>query len=331
MTDAASILGLGHYVPERVLTNTDLERMVDTSDEWITSRTGIRERRMAEPGQTCSDLALAAGEKALAAAGMRPEDLTHIIVATFTPDAYIPSTGCVLQHRLGAVNSVAFDLAAACSGFLYSLENARGILALHPDAKVLVVASEVVTSRVNFKDRSTCVLFGDGAGAVVVGRPGKDQKALAGIRDVLLKSDGSVSDLLTVRGGGSSRPPLLGHPVDEDYFVAMQGSEVFKHAVRNMYAVSVSLLERNGLGKEHIDLFIPHQANGRIVDALSRKLAFPGERIFVNLDLYGNTSAASIPLALSEAYAQGRITPGDRVLLTTFGGGFTWGSGLLEF
>lgn len=327
---SAHILGLGFHVPEKVLTNRDLERMVETSDEWITSRTGIRERHIAEVGTGSSDLALAAARKALDAAGVLPSELTHIICPTLTPDSYTPSTACILEHKLGLNGAMAMDISAACSGFLYGLETARAILALHPDAVVLVVTAEVLTSRTNWADRTTCVLFGDGAGAAVLASKPRGEKS-AIIMDVLLRSDGALGDFLTVKGGGSARPYALGETVCEDFFIQMQGRDVFKHAVRSMESVSREVLERNGFGVDQVDVCIPHQANLRIIEHVGKKLTIPEDKIFVNLDRYGNTSAASIPIALAEALQTGFVKAGDLVLLTTFGGGFTWGSALLRF
>ena len=321
---------MGFHVPAKILSNKDFENLIDTSDEWITSRTGIKTRHFAEPGVGASDLAVEAARKALDDASMSAADLTHIIVPTFTPDFYVPSTACVLQHKLGIPGIPSHDLAAACSGFLYGLENARALIALHPEAKILVAASEVISSRTNFKDRSTCVLFGDGAGAVVVGAA--DQSAFQGrIVDVMLSADGSLGELLTVKGGGSCVPPVLDGTIGPEYFVQMDGRDVFKHAVRSMAAVCTSILTKNNLSTKDIDLVIPHQANVRIIQSLSKKLDISLDRVFVNVDRYGNTSAASVPIALAEAREQGRITPGSRVLLTSFGGGFTWASTLLQF
>ncbi|ACV68701.1 beta-ketoacyl-ACP synthase III [Desulfohalobium retbaense] len=322
------ILGFGHYAPSRTLTNADLEKMVDTSDDWITTRTGIKERHVAAPDEACSDLALPAARQALEQAGLTPDSLTHIFVATFTPDAYVPSAACVLQHKLGASQAMAMDLAAACSGFLYSLETARAFLAIHPEAKILVVGSEVITSRTNFTDRSTCVLFGDAAGAAVLGN---QDNAIAALDDVLLGADGSLGDLLVVRGGGSGAPVALGESVDESFFVQMQGSEVFRHAVRSMASITNQVLARAGLSAKDIDLFIPHQANIRIIEALAKKLAFPIDKVYVNVNRFGNSSAASVPLALSEALQEGYIPEDATVLLASFGGGFTWGAALLKF
>jgi 3-oxoacyl-[acyl-carrier-protein] synthase III len=331
MSKTISLLGLGYYVPEGILTNADFESMIETTDEWIVSRTGISERRIAGAGETSSDMALQAGRKALSSAGIDPSELTHIVVGTFTPDAYIPSCACILQHKLGSTGAVCLDVSAACSGFLYSLEAARALIALHPEAVILVVGSEVVTSRLNFRDRSTCVLFGDGAGATVVAAPSRKRTALAAIEDILLHSDGNHHELLTVVGGASAMPPKLGDIVGEDYFVKMNGREIFKHAVRNMESVTREILQRNGLNIADVDVFIPHQANVRIIDSMARRLEYPSEKIYVNLDRFGNTSAASIPLALAEAWERGFIAPNSRVVLSSFGGGFTWGSALLRF
>ncbi|MFH1914520.1 MAG: beta-ketoacyl-ACP synthase III [Pseudomonadota bacterium] len=322
------IRGFGHYAPERVLTNADLEKFVDTTDEWITSRTGIKQRHIVAEGEASSDLGLVAARKALASAGMEASELTHIVFATFTPDYVIPSTACVLQEKLGIVGQMCIDVQAACSGFLYAVETARGYVALNPSAKVLVVAAEVVTSRVNWEDRATCVLFGDAAGAVVL-TTGADENPR--VVDIMLGADGALGDLLTVRGSGSAIPYKLGQAVGEEYFVEFQGREVFKHAVRHMASISEALMARHGLTSADVDVLIPHQANWRIIDAVGRKLGIPLERVYSNVDRYGNTSAASVPVALSEALELGVIKPGHRVLVPTFGGGFTWGAMLVQF
>ena len=327
MPTTTKISGLGYFVPPTKMTNSDMERLVDTSDEWITSRTGIKERRFVSPGQACSDLAYEASLKAISDAGRRPEEITHILVGTFTPDSYCPSTACLLQDKLGLKGVPAFDLYAACSGFLYSLETARALISLHPDAVVLVVGAEVVSSRVNFEDRTTCVLFGDGAGAAVVSGSNKGPK----LEDVALSADGSLGSLLTISGGGSANPVKLGDVVGPDFFVQMQGTEVFRHAVRSMVSISRDVLSRNGLTEEDVDLLIPHQANIRIIDSVTKKLHLPREKVYINVDKYGNTSAASIPIALAEARAMGRIGAGSTVLLSSFGGGFTWATALVRF
>ncbi len=331
MNTTCHILGLGHAVPETVLTNADMERMVDTNDEWIVSRTGIKERRVAGPGETCVTLSHLASQRALDDAGMKAEELTHILVATFSADFIIPSAACMLAHRLGVAGRMAMDVSAACSGFLYAMETARAIVALHPEAKVLVAACDIVTSRVNYADRGTCVLFGDGAGAAIVSaRPGPGGSK-AQVLDVLLSSDGGVGDLLTIRGGGSGCTYKPGETIRDDFFVQMQGREVYKHAVRSMSAICESVLEKNGFSKDEVDVFIPHQANMRIIEAVGKKLDMPEHKVFTNVQHYGNTSAASVPIALSEAREQGCIKDGNLVLLGTFGGGFTWGSALVRF
>ncbi|WP_022661296.1 beta-ketoacyl-ACP synthase III [Paucidesulfovibrio longus] len=330
MKQSAVIKGLGFHVPERILSNKDLEQLVETSDEWITSRSGIKTRHVVSEGESLTDLSHGAALKALDDAGLSPEAITHILVATFSPESYIPSAACALQDRLGLRGRVAYDISAACTGFLYALENARAILALHPESKILVCSGDVVTSRVNWEDRATCVLFGDGCGAAVVAaEDGGPHRAV--IRDVSLASDGALGDLLTIRGGGSGRHYRLGEPIGEDFFVQMQGREVFKHAVRSMTEVCNGLLERHGLTTDDVDMLLPHQANLRIIEAVGKKLGIPGERVFINVDKYGNTSAASVPIALSEAVHGGSVQPGQRVLLTAFGGGFTWGACLLDF
>jgi 3-oxoacyl-[acyl-carrier-protein] synthase-3 len=311
------------------MTNADLERIVDTSDEWIVTRTGIKARHFAQDDEPCSVLAYNAACKALENAGLTPQDLTHILVGTCSGDYNLPTTACLLQDMLGLKGLPAFDLAAACSGFLYGLETARAFTSLYPDARILVVGSEVVTARVNFEDRTTCVLFGDGAGAAVVtgsGNPGRIK-----VVDAMLKADGSVGGLLTIHGGGSACKPRLGQTIGPEYFVQMNGRDVFKHAVRCMAEISGTILERNGLTAGDIDLIIPHQANIRIIEAIAKKLDVDMEKVFVNVDRIGNTSAASIPIALTEAVSTGRIQPGMKVLLSAFGGGFTWASALLQF
>jgi len=329
MKKNAYIRGLGYYVPERILTNADLERMVETSDEWITTRTGIKERRIAAPGEATSDLALHASRAALADAGMDADELTHILICTLTPDFYCPPAACLVEEKLGVRGKFAQDINAACSGFVYGLETARAMVALHPEAKVLLCAAEVLSSRTNWADRRTCVLFGDGAGAAVLtGEPGPQS---AEIIDARLYSDGSLGHLLTVKGGGSAAPMRLGDTVDENFFVQMAGQEVFKNAVRNMVAVCEEVLAASGVTTDDIDLLIPHQANLRIIDAVTKKLSIPEARCMITIDRYGNSSASSVGIALAEAKATGRVKPGAKVLLVVFGGGFTWGASLLQF
>jgi 3-oxoacyl-[acyl-carrier-protein] synthase-3 len=330
MKNDAYLRGLGFYAPERILTNADLERMVETSDEWITTRTGIKERHIAAPGETVSDLAAKAATAALADANMDADAITHILLYTVTPDFYTPSAACLMEEKLGIRGKVVQDVNAACCGWIYGLEMARAIVSLHPEAKVLLAAAEVLTCRTNWADRRTCVLFGDAAAATVI-TAGEPTPGSGRIVDTRLGSDGSLGHLLTIKGGGSGHPYKLGDTVDEDYFLFMNGREVYKHAVRNMTAVCEEILTDNSLKNGDIDLFVPHQANLRIIEAVAKKLDVPDEKVMVTIDRYGNTSASTIGVALTEAKEQGRLGPGSRVLLGAFGGGFTWASALLQY
>jgi len=329
MKNAAIIRGVGYYVPEKVLTNADMEKLVETSDEWITTRTGIKERHVAAEGETTSDMALEASKKALADAGIAADDLTHILLYTLTPDYYCPPASCLLEEKLGVRGKVAMDVNAACSGFVYGLEHVRMILALHPDAKILLCAAETLTSRTNWEDRRTCVLFGDGAGAAVVtaGEPGEPGE----IKDVRLYSDGSLGELLTVKGGGSGAPLKLGDKAEENFFVQMTGQEVFRHAVRNMISACEEVLARNNMTVADVDYLIPHQANLRIIDAVAKKLGVPEGNVCTTVSRFGNTSASSVGIALADSIGEGRIKKGDNVLFAVFGGGFTWGAALAKF
>jgi 3-oxoacyl-[acyl-carrier-protein] synthase-3 len=329
MPPIVNILGHGLYVPERVMTNAELEQLVETSDEWIVTRSGISERRIAAPGEATSHLSVKAAESALADAGVAVSELTHILVSTLTPDAYCPNTACRVQKMLGAGEIMAMDVNAACSGFLYGLQTARALAVLEPGATVLLVAAEVLSSRTNWEDRTTCVLFGDGAGAAVL-RAADDPEAPR-IEDIVLFSNGAYWDLLTVHGGGSNTPYTLGQTIDERFFIQMNGREVFKIAVRALESVSRQMLARHGLTVADIDVFVPHQANLRIITHVGDKLGFTREQVFTNVQRYGNTSAASVGIALAEARAQGVIRPGHRVLVATFGGGLTWGAALLRY
>ena len=327
---AIHIQGLGTYVPTKRITNVDLMSLVDTNDEWIVSRTGIKARHMLADDENGSDAGTEAALKALEDAGIAAEDITHVLTATCTPDYLCPSTACIISGKIGSHGAMAFDLNAACTGFVYGLDVANSIL-----AKVLLVGSEAFTRRLNWEDRTTCILFGDGAAAAVLtngdaGTPKRCLPSAPRLRDVRCGADGRQYPLLTV-GGGTNRNYKPGDPVQDDFYLQMQGREVFKQAVRSLSAVCSELLEDNGLTLEDIDLFIPHQANLRIIEAVGDRLKLGSEKIFVNLDEYGNTSAASIPLGIGDACAQGRIRPGSRVLLSAFGGGFTWGAALLEF
>lgn len=322
----ARIIGTGSHAPAKVLTNFDLEAMVATSDEWITERTGIRERRIAAPGEACSDLAVKAAEQALRAAGVRPEDLDLILLATCTGDYPLPATACLVQHRLGASRAAACDLSAACCGFVYALSVADAYVRTGM-RHVLVIGSEVMSAILDWTDRNTCILFGDGAGAAVVsGVPGD-----AGILSTHLRSDGGLHELIAVPGGGS-RLPLSEKVVAEKMnCVKMKGNETFKVAVRMLEEIARETLASNKLTIEDVDLYVPHQANIRILKAVAERLGLPLEKIMLNLDRYGNTSAASIPIALDEAVRQGRIKDGSLVMLGAFGAGLTWASALIRW
>jgi 3-oxoacyl-[acyl-carrier-protein] synthase III len=318
---AIGITGVGSYVPERVLTNDELSKLVDTSDEWITERTGIKERRVAEPDQAASDLALPASRQALAAARLDPSDLELVIVATVTPDMFFPSTGSLLASALGADDAGAYDLSAGCTGFMYALAQAYGALAGGLADSALVVGAETLSKITNWHDRSTCVLFGDGAGAVVLQRVSG-----GGFLGFELGSDGEGGKELSIPAGGSRNPVSAETVAGEMHFLQMNGREVYKFATRILVSSAEKLLEECGLTVDDIDLYIPHQANKRIIDHAARNLGIPEEKIFVNVQKYGNTSSASIPLCLAEAVAGGRLRDGTRVLMTGMGAGLTWGS-----
>jgi len=319
------ILGTGMYVPERILTNQDLENMVETTDEWIVTRTGIRERRLASPEQATSDLALFAAEEALRNAGLTAEDVDLIIVATITPDMAFPSTACVLQERLGAKRAAAFDLSAACSGFIYALANATGLIATGMYKHVLVVGAECLSKITDYKDRNTCILFGDGAGAVVLGPVPEGR----GFRSFVLGADGSGGELLNLYAGGS-RCPLSQEALDQRlHYIRMAGKEVFKFAVKVMGSAAEEALRKANLDKSDVDLLIPHQANIRIIQSALERLELPEEKCMINLHKYGNVSAGSIPIALAEAVRENRIKEGDCVVFVGFGGGLTWGASVL--
>jgi len=330
MSIHCTLAGIGRYAPDKILSNSDLEKFVDTTDEWIVTRTGIRERRIADEGMTTADMAAKASAMAIENAGFTPEDITHILLATLTPDSAVPPGATSLALRLGIKHIAAMDVNAACSGFLYCLDLARAITHMDSDAKVLVTASDTLSHRTNWDDRTTCILFGDASGSAVVTAdqgPGKGGRVL----DIMLSSDPAWGPMLTVHGGYSGHPYKKGQPIDDEYFIQMQGREVYKHAVRSMTAISLELLARNGYTPDDVDVLVPHQANVRIIEAVGKKIGVPREQVFVNADRYGNTSAASAPLAMSEAYDTGFIKPGHLVLMTTFGGGFTWGSALVRF
>jgi 3-oxoacyl-[acyl-carrier-protein] synthase-3 len=323
------ILGTGSYAPKRVLTNEDLSRMVDTSDEWIRARSGIRERRIAAPEEATSDLALHAAQRALLDAGVSASEIDLIVVATVTPDYPMPSTACVLQHKLGVPTTAAcFDMNAACSGFIYALDTACALIGSGRYRKGLVIGAEKLSSIVDWKDRGTCLLFGDGAGAAVVGTSDKPAVGLIGTK---LGALGEDTDLLLVPAGGSREPTSVDSYRKGDHFIKMKGKEVFKLAVRVMEEAARDILEQHSLQAHQIGLVIPHQANLRIIDAIAQYLELPIERFFVNVDRYGNTSSASIPIALDEARQAGRIKRGDLTLLVAFGAGLTYGSALIRW
>lgn len=317
-------------MPSKVLSNAELEKMVDTSDEWITTRTGIKERRVAAENECTSDLAAAAAKNALEMAGVSAAELDLIIVATVTPDMFFPSTACIVQKKIGAKNAVCFDISAACSGFLYALQTARHFLNGGPKKTALVIGAEKLTSLINWKDRNTCVLFGDGAGAVVLrggGGASKSHRVLSSV----MGSDGNLADLLKVPGGGTAMPITPENVNARPNTIHMEGRETFKHAVTRMSQACDEALSLAGLTKEDVSLVIPHQANARIITAIADRLGLPHEKAFINVDKYGNTSAATIPVALDEAHRAGRIKKGDVLLLVAFGGGFTWASTVVQW
>ena len=327
-----SIIGTGSYVPERILTNEELSRTVDTSDEWITTRTGIKERRIAADGQNTSDMATEAARRAMESAGVTAEEVDLIIVATVTPDMFFPSTACLVQKNLEAWNAVCFDISAACSGFLYALQTARHYINTGNRKTALIIGAEKLSSLVNWNDRNTCVLFGDGAGAVVVRRMDEgDEDAPGRILSAVMGCDGSLANLLRVPGGASAIPVTAENADQRLNTIHMEGRETFKHAVTRMCQASEQALTMAGLKAEAINMVIPHQANLRIISAIADRLGIAEDRVFVNLHKYGNTSAATIPVALDEASRGGSIKKGDVVLLVAFGGGFTWASTVLTW
>lgn len=322
-----SIVGVGSYAPERVMTNAELEKMVDTTDEWIVTRTGIRERHIARPDQATSDLSAEAARHALADAGVKAEDVGMIVVATITPDMGFPNTGCVVQDLIGAKKAFCFDLEAACSGFLYALETARNYVAMGAVETALVIGAEKMSAFTDWQDRSTCVLFGDAAGAAVLQARG----APHGIMGSVFGSDGALGELLMLPAGGSRLPASEQTVKNGQHYLKMAGREVFKHAVNNMVQSAKGALTRSGLTADQVDWIIPHQANLRIIDAIADRLGEPREKLVVNLDRYGNTSAATIIVALDELWRSGKLKKGHKVLMAAFGGGFTWGATVVEW
>ena len=322
-----SIVGVGSYLPERVLTNAELEKFVETTDEWITSRTGIKERRIAAENEFTSDLGAKAAQRALEKAGVTADQIDLIIVATITPDMPFPSTACLVQQKLGATRAAAFDLEAACSGFIYGLEVGQQFIMSRTYETVLVIGAEKLSSIINWKDRNTCVLFGDGAGAAVLqSRPNSH-----GLLTACMGADGGKADLLSMPGGGSRCPATVASVTDGLHFLRMEGKETFKNAVNAMCSAANEVMRRCEIDITQVKCIIPHQANQRIIDAVGDRLGAQPGQVFVNLHKYGNTSAASVAIALDEAVATGQIQTGDLILLVVFGAGLTWGAALIEW
>ena len=322
-----SIIGTGSYVPEKVLTNADLEKLVETSDDWITTRTGIKERRIAAEGEHTSDLAARAAEAAMENAGITAEDIDLIIVATVTPDMFFPSTACFVQTKIGAKNAACFDVSAACAGFLYALEIAQQFITSHTYDTILVIGAEKLSSIVDWTDRNTCVLFGDGAGAAILRHRGGGH----GVVSTYMASDGNLSDILYIPGGGSRFPIKQENVTERLNCIKMNGKETYKHAVTSMLDAANRALADANLKISDVACIIPHQANLRIIEAIAHRLNVPLDRFMVNLDRYGNTSAAAVAIALDEANRTGRMKVGDYVLLVVFGGGLTWASSVIHW
>jgi len=322
----ALITGWGFYVPPKVLTNADLERMVDTSDAWIFERTGIRERHIVEGDEVTSGMAAKAAKQALARAKVRAEDLDAIIIATTSPDYFLPTAACLVQENLGARKAAVFDLGAACAGFVYGLAVARGLVASGAARKILLVGAETISRFIDWTDRATCVVFGDGAGAVVI----EASAAGAGIQSTALHGDGRQKKHLRLEGGGALHPASRRDDLASD-FIQMNGPEVFKLAVPAMADAAKEALAQAGLRLEDVDLFVPHQANARIIEAVAKRLGLDRSKVFIDIDRFGNTSAASIPIALCDAVGQGRVRQGDTLVFAAFGGGMTWGAAVVEW
>ena len=322
-----SVTGVGSYVPSRVLTNADLEKLVETTDEWILTRTGIKERRIAAPDEFTSDMAALAAHKAMQMAGVTADQIDLIIVATITPDMPFPNTACLVQRKLGARKCAAFDVEAACSGFIYALEIGQQFITSRVYNTVLVIGAEKLSSIVDWTDRNTCVLFGDGAGAAIL----QSREGSHGLLTAVMGADGSNADLLYMPGGGSRCPATNDSVAARQHFLRMTGKETFKNAVQAMYGAAKEALKQCELDISQIKCIIPHQANQRIIDAVGDRLGAKPEQLFVNLDRYGNTSAASVAIALDEAVTSGRIQRGDLVLLVAFGAGLTWGAAVIEW
>ncbi|HEV8377132.1 MAG TPA: beta-ketoacyl-ACP synthase III [Candidatus Polarisedimenticolia bacterium] len=323
----AVVTGTGSCLPERVLTNQELEKMVDTSDDWITSRTGIKERRIAAEGEYLSQYATEAGKRALEMSGVPAEEIDLIVCATVTPDRPIPSTACTIQQNLGSRKAAAFDLAAGCSGYIYALAVADRFLACGPYRNALVIGGELLSKYVDWKDRTTCIIFADGAGATVLSA----REGIAGILATSLRSDGSMADFIHIPAGGTMLPTSEKTVQERQHFIRMKGNETFKIAVRSIEEVSREVITASGLSASDIDLYIPHQANRRIIEAVGTRLGLRSDQLFMNIDRVGNTSSASIPIALDEAVRAGKVDPGDILLFAAFGAGLTWGAALLRW
>jgi len=323
----AAVTGVASYVPERVLTNKDLEQMVDTNDEWIVSRTGIRERHLVAPGEATSHMATAAVQKLLERTGVPADEIDIIIVATVTPDMFFPATAALIQQRIGANNTWGYDLSAACSGFLFALKSGEAHIKAGAK-KVIVVGADTMSSITDYTDRNTCILFGDAAGAVLLEPYEGDDY---GIEDTILHIDGSGAEALYMSAGGSRRPATAETVANGEHYIYQDGKTVFKRASVDMANASAEILERNGYGAPDVGIFIPHQANQRIIDMAARRAKLTNDQVLSNIGKYGNTTAATIPLGLDEALAEGRIVPGDLILLAAFGAGYTWGSIIFRF
>jgi 3-oxoacyl-[acyl-carrier-protein] synthase III len=322
---SAIITGLGMYVPDKVLTNAYFESIVDTTDEWITTRTGIKERRMLENGAT-SDLATKAAEDLIKNHNLKPEEIDAIIVATVTPDMFFPATACLIQERIGAVNAWGFDLSAACSGFLFAFQAGCSLIESGQYKKVLVIGADKMTAITDYTDRNNCILFGDAGAAILLER---SEDLSLGLQDFILRIDGSGKDKLYMLGGGSLNPPTKETVDKKMHYIYQDGKAVFKVAVKGMADVSYELMQKNGLTGDDVAFLVPHQANMRIIDATGERMGLSREKVMRNIDKYGNTTAATIPLCLVEYYRDGKIKKGDKLLLSAFGAGYTWGASLV--
>ncbi len=324
----SKVIGIGSFVPEKVLTNDELCGMVDTSDEWITSRTGIKERRIAGAGLTTSDIAAYAAKKAIKLSGLNNNDIDLVIAGTITPDMIFPSTSCIVQEKLGLKNAAAFDVSAGCSGFIYGLSIADSFIKSGKYKNVLVIGADLLSRITDYNDRATCVLFGDGGGAVVLTANSENSR---GILSTHMHSEGGHDSILMLRAGGSLMPATHKTVDSGEHYIKMKGSELFKYAVNFLKDVAEEAIRFNALKPEDIDLFVPHQANIRIIEATAKKLHFPMEKVFVNVEKYGNTSSGSIPIALNEAYESGRLKEGNIVLIDAIGAGLTWASAIIRW